>query len=131
VRTLDAQLVARANADQEARAAIREQLADALPAPSLYDLLTVVTELVANAVRHGEPGLIRLRVAVESDGTIRGEVENPGKGNPEPREIDAVNGSRLGLHIVDVIAYEWEAVTPDDSTLVRFVLAPLGGETGG
>ena len=31
------------------------------------------------------------------------------------------------FHIVDVIACEWEAVTPDDSTLVRFVLALLVG----
>jgi anti-sigma regulatory factor (Ser/Thr protein kinase) len=124
VPVVDATIPALPRADDEARSVIRARLADSLPAPALYDLLTVVSELVANGVHHGDPGSIRLLVTVEDDGATWGLVENPGRGRPAPREIDADTGSRLGLHIVDAVAERWDADTRNGTTRVRFRLDP-------
>ena len=96
---------------------------DAIPAPLLYDLLTVVSELVNNAVQYGEPGVVRLLVDVTSEGAVFGEVVNAGVGRPVPREIES-DASGLGLHIVEEIAERWTATAQDGSTHVRFVLSP-------
>jgi hypothetical protein len=92
------------------------------PAPTLYDVLTIVTELVANGVRHGDGRYVRLHLSV-AGGSVLGEVENSGRAMPRPREI-APDGSGMGLHIVDAIANERHVILDDDSTIVRFVVAP-------
>lgn len=120
--SVEVQLSATPEAARAARVAIRSHFADSLPAPTLYDVLTIVTELVANGVRHGEGGPIRMRVSVAADGAIRGEVENAGHGKVAPREIDATGQSGIGLHIVDAIALHWNAVAKAGTTLVRFEL---------
>jgi two-component sensor histidine kinase len=123
VASLDSEFAARREAAQEARTLVREELLDAIPAPMLYDLLTVVSELVNNAVQYGEPeGLVRLHLDVTSDGAVFGEVVNAGQGRPVLRDIEG-NQARLGLHIVEEIADRWTATTQDGSTHVRFVLS--------
>ena len=121
---VDATIPALPRADEEARSVIRARLADSMPAPALYHLLTVVSELVANGVHHGDPGSIRLLVRVDEDGAIHGLVENPGQGRPAPREIDADTGSRLGLHIVDAVADRWAVDARNGTTRVSFQLDP-------
>lgn len=108
-------------AAEEARELIRKRLGDLLPATTLSDLLTVVTELVTNAVRHGEGNTVRVRLGVATDGRVTGEVENDGRGRIEPRPIELPSTSGLGLHIVGAIAKRW-CVHVTDSTLVSFEL---------
>jgi anti-sigma regulatory factor (Ser/Thr protein kinase) len=110
-------------AAHQARAQIRERFAEVIPASTLWDLLTVVTELVTNAVRHGHGDTVRIRLIVGADGTVSGEVENDGHGRVEPRPLDMTGTGGMGLHIVDAIADRWR-VLAGSSTRVRFELSP-------
>src|SRR5262249_32237570 len=72
-----------------------------LTAPRLSAVLTVVTELVANSVKHGPGGPIRLAVEVADDGAVLGRVEDGGHGRVAVREdVDPAKGGR-GLKLVD------------------------------
>jgi anti-sigma regulatory factor (Ser/Thr protein kinase) len=104
-----------------ARALIRERLGEVLPATRLWDLLTVVTELVTNAVRHGDGDTVRIRLSVAANGKVSGEVENDGYARIELRPIDTASASGIGLHIVGAIANRWR-VFVGDATRVRFEL---------
>ena len=117
------ELAAKGQAAQQARVLIRKRLGETLPATLLWDLLTVVSELVTNAVRHGKGDTIRLRLGIDVDGSVTGEVENDGRGRVEPRPIDTATTSGMGLHIVAALAERW-SVDLNDSTLVAFELAP-------
>ena len=101
---------------------MRRELGEVVPAPALYDLLTVVSELVNNAVVHGDAAPIRMIIDVTRDGVVFGEIVNAGDGTPEIGEIVAETG--LGLHIVDAITERWTASVRDGLTQVRFVLRP-------
>ena len=105
----------------EARAWIREQFSGSLPLGALYDLLTVVTELVTNSVRHGPGAPIDVRVQVADDGRVSGEVEDQGDGKVAIREITPGTGG-FGLRLVDSIAERWGVY--DGSTHVWFELRP-------
>ena len=118
---LTLQLASKEQAAYEARELIRKHLGDLIPAMTLWDLLTVVSELVTNAVRHGPSDTVRVRLAVAADGKITGEVENDGRGRVDPRPIEPRGTSGLGLHIVGAIAERWW-VHVNGSTLVRFEL---------
>jgi anti-sigma regulatory factor (Ser/Thr protein kinase) len=115
------QLASTAQAPYEARVLIRERLAEMIPASTLWDLLTGVTELVTNAVRHGRGGTVRIRLSVAASGKVSGEVENDGRGLVELQPIDLKSTSGLGLHIVGAIADRWR-VFAGRSTRVRFEL---------
>jgi signal transduction histidine kinase len=118
---LAVEIASRKEAAEEARGLIRKRLGDLLPATTLSDLLTVVTELVTNAVRHGEGNTVRVRLGLAADGRVTGEVENDGRGRVEPRPIELPSTRGLGLHIVGAIAKRW-CVRGTDSTLVCFEL---------
>ena len=94
-----------------------------MPALLLYDLLTVISELVTNAVRHGQPGPVRVVIDLTRDGAVFGEVVNVGEGRPQPTELPG-DTLGLGLHILDAIAESWSASAGDGVTRVRFVLQP-------
>ena len=119
----DVQLPATEESVREARDFVRERTGDRVPAVLLYDLLTVVSELVANAVRHGEGSQIGLSVEVCGDGRVLGEVENDGTGRVERRPISLGQSHGLGLHIVDALAERWN-VAGNGSTRVAFELRP-------
>jgi anti-sigma regulatory factor (Ser/Thr protein kinase) len=94
------------SASRIARRALRAQFADPLPADRLRDLDLVVTELVNNAVSHGE-GAIRVSVQLEA-GVIRGEVIDEGEGferQVRRRGVDEVGGR--GLQLVEDLASRW------------------------
>jgi anti-sigma regulatory factor (Ser/Thr protein kinase) len=120
---LEADFEATATAPREARALIRRQTIDLVPATTLADVLTVVTELVDNAVRHGEGSGVRLCLDVSSD-TVTGGVESIG-----PAEIEyVVPGAQelegLGLHIVNAIASAWDVERRAGAVnVVRFEVA--------
>ena len=119
----DVQLPATEESVREARELVREQAGERIPAVLLYDLLTVVSELVANAIRHGDGSEVGLSVEVCDDGRVFGEVKNEGTGRVERRPISLGRGHGLGLHIVDALAERWN-VAGDGATRVAFELRP-------
>ena len=81
--------------------------------PALDDLLVLVSEVAANAVKHtasGDGGAFEIVVWV-NEGAVRVEVGDQG-GASEPRladdgvSADALTGGR-GLRIVDALAAKW------------------------
>jgi signal transduction histidine kinase len=121
MRTLAAELPLTSQTPYKVRVLIRRRFAEILPATTLWDLLTVVTELITNAIRHGDGATVRVKLGVTDDGEVCGEVENDGYGVVEPRPIDITTTSGLGLHIVDALASRWRAYV-GGSTRVRFEL---------
>jgi anti-sigma regulatory factor (Ser/Thr protein kinase) len=115
----------------EAGSYAREALRGAfrpLPRRVMTDLLTVVGELVTNAVQHG-PGLpIGLRVSLDPQaGLIRGEVVDQGDASesiPRIREVTINKGGGYGLRLVDLMTSEWRVA--EGSTSVQFEI-PLEG----
>lgn len=68
----------------------------------------LVSELVANAVRHAErDGEIGMHVAVVDD-SLRVEVVDSGSGfTPRARTSESPLGSGWGLHLVDELSDRW------------------------
>ncbi len=68
----------------------------------------LVSELVANAVRHvRREGQIGMQVAVRED-SLRVEVVDPGAGfQPRARTAQSPLGSGWGLHLVDELSDRW------------------------
>jgi anti-sigma regulatory factor (Ser/Thr protein kinase) len=104
-----------------ARRALRQRLADRLPPHTLTDLITVVTELVNNAVAHG-PGRPITVTLVTGEETIRGEVAD--QGNPAVAIPEIKKADRGGLEMVDKLTSRWAVY--EGSTHVWFEL-PLDG----
>ena len=72
----------------------------------MHDLYMVISELVTNAVMHGQ-GEIRLRLEHEA-GHVRGEVIDAGSGfEYELREVGPFETSGRGLLIVDWLTTQW------------------------
>jgi len=70
------------------------------------DARLIVSELVANAVRHGQ-GTVTLLLSRAGDGSFRGEVVDDGVGF-RPRERPAgMSQGGWGLAIVDCLAETW------------------------
>jgi anti-sigma regulatory factor (Ser/Thr protein kinase) len=104
-----------------ARSALRQRFADRLPPRTLTDLITVVTELVNNAVAHG-PGRPITVTLVTGGETIRGEVAD--QGNPAVAIPEIKKADRGGLEMVDKLTSRWAVY--EGSTHVWFEL-PLDG----
>jgi anti-sigma regulatory factor (Ser/Thr protein kinase) len=84
--------------------------------PVRSDVLLVVSELVSNAVRHGE-GPIDLAVEV-STSHVHVEVTDQGDARPQPARPAAMSQSGRGLLIVDSIADAWGvSVEPHGKTV--------------
>src|SRR5919106_2809661 len=106
------------DAGHRTREAIRARLGW-LPERTASDLLAVVTELVNNAVIHGPGEPIQIRITVDDDGHIRGEVSDQGQGRVAIRELAADRtGGGFGLRIVDGLTDRWGAY--EGSTHVWF-----------
>jgi anti-sigma regulatory factor (Ser/Thr protein kinase) len=110
-------------AARTAREELRARLRERLPAEYLLSLLLIVSELVTNSARHG-PGLpIKVRIRVNDDDSLRGEVEDGGHGEVAIRELaDAGPGGGYGLRIVDALADRWAVY--EGTTQVWFELHP-------
>lgn len=105
---LSLELEPQVNAGQEARQVLWERIGDQLTEEDVQDLMTIVTELVNNAVEHGPGRTIDLRISLDGDRTVRGTVEDRGKGEVAIRAMTEPAGQGgLGLRIVDALADRW------------------------
>lgn len=96
--------------DKQAPGAAREFVGEWFRDRGIKDAYTaqlIVSELVTNALLHGQPPIAVRMVRDESDGLPVIEVEDGGDGSPivQP-ESDTATGGR-GLVLVSVLAKEW------------------------
>lgn len=97
-------------APRQARHAVRERLEGRLDDDTAYDIHVVVSELVANAVRHGGAvgaDAVTISLSLAPD-RVRVEVEDPGPGfeppeRPEPRPA----GGGRGLVLLERMTDRW------------------------
>jgi anti-sigma regulatory factor (Ser/Thr protein kinase) len=109
--TIEAAVDGGPGAARRARDIVRGELAGRVPGGRLGDVALLVTELVANGVKHGGAigGERRLHLRFHGrSSALRVEVEDPGgSGTVAPRPPDTARGGGLGLHIVDRVATRW------------------------
>jgi len=112
------------HAASRARRLLREELSGRIPDEVMPDLELLVTELVANGVRHGGAGGdAALHLSLESrPPALHVEVINPDHGGAVgKRAPDLEGGGGLGLHMVERIASRW-GVRHEPRTAVWFEL---------
>lgn len=101
-----------ANAPSTARSAIMRHFEAELAPARMEELRLLVTELVANSVRHGgvdEDGRVFVEVALTRD-RARVVVSDDGRqGDPTLRPPDLGGGGGFGLYLVDRVALAWGA----------------------
>lgn len=92
----------------DARWHVRYALESQTDPETLSDIELVVSELVTNAVRHGPGAVITLRLVIEANGAVSGEVVDEGDGVIAIRrhELGEAEGG-LGLPIVDTLTSSW------------------------
>jgi anti-sigma regulatory factor (Ser/Thr protein kinase) len=98
-------------AASRARGFMHQELAGRIPDQLLSDVALLLTELVANGVRHGgADDAAELHVRFEGrPPMLIVEVENPdhAPGRVAMRPPDLAAGGGLGLHIVERVASRW------------------------
>jgi anti-sigma regulatory factor (Ser/Thr protein kinase) len=103
---------------------VLDALADEIPLSTLDDARLLLTELLTNAIQHGnlhQRDRISVMIRRESAG-IHVEVVDPGDGFPP--ELEARSGTGWGLTLLDRLADEWGLEPrPDGGTIAWFRLA--------
>jgi len=109
-------------APSRARHAIRERLDGELDDETAYDIHVVVSELVANAVRHGGargPDAVTVSLTLAPD-RVRVEVEDPGPGfDPPEHPAPRASGGGRGLVLLERMTSRW-GVSRDGGSRVWF-----------
>jgi anti-sigma regulatory factor (Ser/Thr protein kinase) len=122
---VEAQVTGGPHAAAQARRLVETELGGRLPQPVVDDVALLVTELIANGVRHGGAGTdSALRLLLEgSRPGLHVEVGNPdgGLGAPARRSADMEHGGGIGLNLVETLASRW-GVVRDPRTTVWFEL---------
>lgn len=121
---LEAEVPGGPHAASRARRLVREELSGRVPEAVLPDIELLVTELVANGVRHGGADAhSALHLLLEQRrSALHVEVINPDRdGTVAQREPDLARGGGLGLHIVERLSSRW-GVRHDTRTAVWFEL---------
>ncbi|NHC46675.1 ATP-binding protein [Motilibacter aurantiacus] len=72
----------------------------------LDDAALVLSELVGNAVRHGEGDLMRVRLR-RTGNVLRIGVQDDSDRRPEPREASFEEESGRGMLIIDALSSSW------------------------
>jgi anti-sigma regulatory factor (Ser/Thr protein kinase) len=113
------------SAAARARRLVETELIGRLPRPLVDDVALLVTELVANGVRHGGAGVdSSLRLLLEGGQPgLHVEVMNPDHqgGAPARRSADLERGGGIGLNLVEKLASRW-GVRSVPATAVWFEL---------
>jgi two-component sensor histidine kinase len=118
---LSLELAAALDAPRRAREAIRAQVGSRLSVARRSALLTIVSELVTNSVKHGPGGPIHVDLKVSEDGAVLGRVEDGGRGGVAVREgVNPAEGG-MGLRVVDAFTDRWGV--EDGTTNVWFEVA--------
>jgi anti-sigma regulatory factor (Ser/Thr protein kinase) len=108
-----------------ARRVLGERLSALLPDDVLGDLQLLVTEIIANSVRHGgvgEDGEIDLRVSVD-DRIVRVEMRDTGRqADPRVRTPDLGGGGGFGMVLVSRMSARW-GVDHEPNVVMWFELA--------
>jgi anti-sigma regulatory factor (Ser/Thr protein kinase) len=96
---------------------------DGVLAPGAADRARLLlSEVVTNAVRHGEGATIRVLLDAGDPGRLRCEVTDEGDGFvPIARDRPATDEGGWGLHLVDTLAHRWGV--REDRAHVWFELA--------
>ena len=119
IRTLD---IAR---DDRAPATARQafsELAPHLDPDAFEDARLLVSELVANSVRHGDGDTVRVLVDVVDERRVRCEVIDQGSGFlPLARPVGSQEDGGWGLYLVESLSESWGV--REGSTHVWFELA--------
>jgi anti-sigma regulatory factor (Ser/Thr protein kinase) len=108
-----------------------ERLLWALDSAEFQVLSLLVTELIANTVKHtnGSGGMIRLEITLTDD-LARVEVHDPGRGfNPAARDDASPLDSHWGLHLVESLTDRW-GVDAEPDTRVWFELDRASADVG-
>lgn len=99
-----------------------EDVAGVLDPRSAEHARLLLSEVVTNAVRHGEGETIRVLLDVDDRGELRCEVTDEGHGFvPMARDKPATDVGGWGLHLVETLARRWGV--REGSTHVWFELA--------
>lgn len=89
------------------------------------DAELVVTELVANAVRHaGTEITVRLAELKNSPGGVRAEVSDSSRRPVRPRHANALEESGRGLFLVDKLSSRWGADATTEGKTVWAEIIP-------
>jgi anti-sigma regulatory factor (Ser/Thr protein kinase) len=108
----DADITGGPGAAASARRIVETELCGRLPQELVEDVALLVTELVANGVRHGGAGAdasLHLLLQGARPG-LRVEVSNPADGAsslPARRPADLAGGGGIGLNLVETLASRW------------------------
>jgi anti-sigma regulatory factor (Ser/Thr protein kinase) len=90
--------------------------------PVMETMRLLVTELIANSVKHAGSDAVALKVAVGA-GAVLVEVRDEGPGfEPTDRTAGQDDASGWGLYLVDRLADRWGVAREDASTRVWFEL---------
>lgn len=102
-----------------ARSEVTRRLAKRVTVGVLEDVRLLLTELITNAVRHGDVGAddeIDVKAEV-SDGTVRIEVHDPGRNGPVAKREPGPAGGGYGLYLVDCLTDDWGVERRDGTTV--------------
>jgi anti-sigma regulatory factor (Ser/Thr protein kinase) len=116
-------LVAEPAAAKEARTWIAELAGSLLSPDRRNDLRLVVTEVVTNAIRHGDPGGSLLLAATPKDGYLCVQCTDDGPGlAPRPRAMVPDEDGGFGLFLVERLTRRWGVTRERGRTRVWFEL---------
>jgi anti-sigma regulatory factor (Ser/Thr protein kinase) len=109
--TVEADVTGGPSAAAWARRLVERELSGRLPRTTIEDVALLVTELVANSVRHGGAGAgssLRLLLEGRRPG-LHVEVANPDHAPRPParRSANLDGGGGIGLNLVDNLASRW------------------------
>ena len=113
-------------ADLTAAAMARRFVIDSgvVPAPSIDDVVLLVSELATNAVKHAEARSIGIKIR-RTGNTLRIDVVDDGPGFEDPTATPPQIGSGMGLRLVQRLASRW-GIDSDELTTVWFELEGVG-----